>query len=81
MIVSNSNYEIDVTRSRCYTLVIPSVTKDHAGRYECQDNDGFGEKSPAEVTVIGESINTYVLLYFCYDNDFLNLLWPKEHVF
>ena len=43
VIVSNSNNEIDVTRSRCYTLVIPSVTKDHAGRYECQDNDGFGK--------------------------------------
>jgi hypothetical protein len=52
VIASNSNYQVDVTRSRCYTLVIPSVTKDHAGRYECQNNDGFGEKSPAEVTVI-----------------------------
>jgi hypothetical protein len=47
--------DIDVETGK-YNLVIPKVDKQHAGKYECIENDGFGEKSSAELVVVGNSL-------------------------
>lgn len=36
-----------------YNLVIPSAKLEDAGKYECQDKRGAGDKKSAQLTVLG----------------------------
>lgn len=39
-----------------FNLVIPSVTLNDAGNYECQDDYGSGDKSNAQLIILGRNV-------------------------
>ena len=44
-----------------YNLIITSVSIDDAGRYECRDDSGLGDKDSAQLIVLGlKSLYNYV---------------------
>jgi hypothetical protein len=51
----NARYRVEQNKHRNYTvhtLFLLNVDTHHAGRYICQDDDGLGETSAAELTVL-----------------------------
>ena len=47
-------YKVDSSKAGQQTLIMDRVDKDHAGVYECRDDDGLGIPSKAELTVLGD---------------------------
>lgn len=46
-----------------YQLVIPRVELTDAGLYTCQEDEGIGNSSQAELTVLGKRVVLLILLY------------------